>query len=130
MIDASIYTRLTTNTAVAALVGTAIYPVHAPQNAAPPWIRWQRISRTTGRALDLAEGLVETRLQFDCIGDTYTSARNLAVAVQNALQNWSDVNAGIVDAACVNNRDYYGQIADKFYFTSALDFIVTHQTGV
>ena len=127
MIDAEIYTRLTANTAVRAIVGTAIYPVHAPQNATPPWVRWQRISRTTDRALDLQEGLVETRIQFDCIGDTYTAARNLAVAVQAALQNWQSATAGVNDATCVNSRDYYEQIADKFYFTSALDFIITHQ---
>lgn len=129
MIDSAIYAKLAGNAAVAAIVGTAIYPVQAPQNASPPWIRWQRISRTTDRALDRAESVVETRVQFDCIGDTYPASRALAEAVRQALQDWNSATAGIEDAACVNNRDYYEQIADKFYFTSAVDFIITHQAG-
>lgn len=127
MIDSAIYDRLRLNVGVAAIVGTAIYPVHAPQNATPPWIRWQRISRTTDRALDLQEGVVEARVQFDCIAADYTGSRNLSEAVRLALQNWQDNTLGIVDAACVNSRDFYEQIADKFYFTASLDFIISHQ---
>ena len=127
MIDASVYTRLTTTAAVTTLVGTAVYASRAPQNITPPWVRWQRISRTTDRDLQRIEGLVETRVQFDCVHTDYTLGSNLADAVQAAFQNWTDVNLGIEDANCTNRRDYHEQVGSDFYFVNSLDFIITHQ---
>lgn len=130
MIDAALYARLTAAPAVAAIVGTNVYASRAPQNITPPWVRWQRISRTTSRDLQRIEGLVETRVQFDCVHTDYTLGSTLADAVRAALQNWTDVNAGIDDADCTNIRDYHEQVGNDFYFVNSLDFIITHQAGV
>jgi len=122
MIDASIYDLLTSDTAVAAIVGTKIYPVQAPKNAVAPWIRWQRISRVQGRDLGRVGGLVRTRVQFDCIDENYTASRQLADAVVAAIQNWTSVTEGIDDADTENMRDSYEQIADVIAQVSVIGF--------
>lgn len=129
MIDASIYDLLTGDTAVAAIVGTKVYPVQAPKNAVAPWIRWQRISRIQPRDLAAVGGLVRTRIQFDCIAENYTASRALSEAVRAAVQNWQDVAEGVDDADAENNRDNYEQIADKFYHNASLDVVITHQNA-
>ena len=129
MIDAAIYARLSADTAVAAIVGTKIYPVQAPKNAVAPWVRWQRISRVQPRDLAAIGGLIKTRIQFDCIAETYSDSRALSEAVRAAVQNWQDVAEGIEDADAENSRDSFEPIADKSYHIASLDFVITHQNA-
>ena len=126
MIDDALFSRLSSGTAITAIVGTAIYPVRAPKNAAPPWIRWQRISRIADRDLAGIEGLAQTRVQVDCIAASYDGARDLAEAVRARLTNWQDAAQSVDDTGLLNSRDFYEQIGDSFYFTASLDFNIMH----
>lgn len=83
-----IYKKLTDTPAVTALVGTRIYPVTVPQQAAPPFIRTNLISTTP---IDSKNGPADTdqhRVQIDCIATSYTQALTIAQAVRTALDRF------------------------------------------
>lgn len=128
MIDDALFALLMGDAGVISIIGDNGYPIRAPQNLAPPWLRWQMVSWVRDRDLAREGGLIKARFQFDCIGSTATEAQALREAVRACVNNWTDEPAGIVDAELNNIRDApYEQVAEKFYFMSSLDFIITYE---
>lgn len=84
-----LYSRLSTETGVAALVSTRVYPVLMPQSPTLPAISYQRISNTEQ---DGTSTLRVTRYQVDCWDDDYAGVQTLADAVRGALEEWTDTN--------------------------------------
>lgn len=70
---------------VAEIVGTQIYPQQAPQSAALPYITFFDVFDAPNNHSTGASGYVEKRLQVDCWGTTYRSAKSLAREVRIAL---------------------------------------------
>ncbi len=95
--------------AVAALVGSRIYPLVLPRRSRTyPAISYQMISDTL--AADAADGTLEAhqaRLQVNCWALTYAAADALAEAVVSALRGASDRAADppIVDIHDVTRLD-------------------------
>jgi len=88
-IDVALYTVLTSDAAVSALVGTRVYPNIVPQNKAMPAITYQQISGLRNYTMDGPVGLVEARFQINCWSTTYVQSRVLARLVRKALDNYS-----------------------------------------
>lgn len=80
-----IYSTLTTNTAVAAIVTKRVYPVVIPQKGSFPAVTYQRVSGNRVNGLDGAGELVQARVQVDCWAESYSAVRALADAVSAAL---------------------------------------------
>lgn len=89
MMESALVQELTDNAAVSALVGTGasarIYPQIAAQGAAKPYLVYQLISGEHGHHLRAASGLVQSRVQIDSYGSTYSGAKTLADKVRLAL---------------------------------------------
>jgi len=96
-IEAALYAKLATaGGAVANLVGARIYPIRAPQDAAMPYILFQRISGLHEHSHDGISGLAEARFQITSVATTYLAAGALAEAVRLAIDGqgpvtWSTV---------------------------------------
>lgn len=56
--------------------------------AVAPYVTLRRISGARDYAMGGATGLVETRVQVDCYGDTYTSAKGVARQVEAVLSGY------------------------------------------
>lgn len=87
-VEESIRDRLGTDTALAALVGTRIYPDSVPDYDAPrPWIYYTTTDSAPG--LDLAGNADELHtVEFDVIADTKSAVKAVAVALVNRLHKW------------------------------------------
>jgi Protein of unknown function (DUF3168) len=99
--EAALFSILTTDSAVAAIVGTRVYPDLLPQGVTYPAIRTQRIStpRSPYRALDGVAGYASPRMQIDCCALSRSSAITLAQAVYAAVEGYHDTVNGLrVDA--------------------------------
>lgn len=59
--------------------------------AAVPYVILRRISGGRDYHMGAASGLVETRVQADCYGGTYASAKGVARAVEAALSGFQGV---------------------------------------
>lgn len=85
MIETTLYTVLSTDTAVSNIVSTRIYPLIAPQDSAMPAVVYQRVSTVPVNSLAGDSGLDAVRIQISCWASTYAGAKSLAVAVKNAV---------------------------------------------
>ncbi len=74
-----------TDTALAALVGNRIDWQKRPQGDALPSISLQRVSGGRDYSMQGATGLVQSRVQIDCWGETYVSTLDVARAVRDLL---------------------------------------------
>lgn len=83
-IGETIYSTLTTDTAVAAIVSKRVYPVVIPQKGALPAITYQRVSGRRENGFQAGE-LTAVRVQVDCWADGYSEVRGLADAARDAL---------------------------------------------
>lgn len=83
------YPLLKADAAVQALLGASprAYPFgEAPQNVAPPYAVWQRVTGLPLNTLDGRPVLESQRLQFDCYASTAAAADAVARAVIGALE--------------------------------------------
>ena len=82
---AALYTKLTQNAGVAALVGTRVYPNVLPTPATMPAIQYERVDNLYEWSLAGPDGYTDTRVQLTCHGITYSSAQAVRDAVRAAL---------------------------------------------
>lgn len=89
-IETGLYSELTTDVDVAALVSTRVYPLTLPQGYTLPAITYQRVSTERLRDLTGSSGWVMARFQIDCWAASYSAARGLADKVRAALDGQVD----------------------------------------
>lgn len=96
MVEEFIYDRLKESGTVTNIVGTKIYPQLAPQNAALPYVTYQRIDTPRLRSLDGPVGLASPRVQIDCWSARYKEAKQLGEAIRKMLDGFKGSYGGEV----------------------------------
>ena len=121
---------LLADTALAALVATRIYWVEKPQAVVNPVMVLTRISGNRNYHMLGAANFVESRVQFDCDGLTYASAKGVARALRDRLSGFRGTQGTIAFYGCFleSERDTFDEAptTDKLFRTS-LDFIIHHK---
>lgn len=82
---AALYAKLAADTAVAAIVGTDIFPLTVAQGTAAPYIIFQQIGSDPAVTHGEAAGATHRAFQFACFAATYEGAIALRDAVIAAL---------------------------------------------
>ena len=100
-----IFTRLSTDAAVSALVSNRIYPNHFKQQDILPAVRYTRISSVQYHTMGVDVPLERARFQIDVISDIYSQADETATAVKDAMRRWSE--SGVQDTFIVSDADIY-----------------------
>ena len=93
-IGTAIYTALSANAPLVALVGSRIYKLTAPQGAVAPYVVWQGISSNPGAVHVGATGATERIYQFAC----FAATAEAATAVREAL-------IAAIDGVALGNGD-------------------------
>ena len=86
--EAAMRAVLLQNSAVAAVVGTRVFPVLAPAKAALPFITYRRTGVSREQTFSGPMGVATTTLDMDIFAVTYEEARNLADLCRLALDGW------------------------------------------
>ncbi len=122
-IEAAIFELVSGKAAVAALVGTRVYPGKAPQGVTRPYVVYSQISLSPVQSLDGWNELENGRWQFDCWDDLSTTAKTLARAVMAALKV-TRVHADDqeVTALLLDSRDLHEP--DTRLFRVSVDFSI------
>lgn len=81
-----VYSILHSVAAVTAFVDDRIFEDVAEEGTVSPYIVWQGIGGASENYLDERPGIDNGRVQVDCYHRTKRSARELALAVRNALE--------------------------------------------
>jgi hypothetical protein len=84
-VGAACRTKLVGTSAVAAILGTRIYPDQLPQGATLPAAVYYGISGTDEPLLSGLAGFAEERVQIDAYASTRLAANLLAIAIRDAL---------------------------------------------
>ena len=95
MIETGLRGALLADAAVAALVGTRIYPVVLPQAPQYPAISFQTISGESHYALGGHSGLASPRIQVDCWAESFDAVMALRSAVIACLGGYRGTVAGV-----------------------------------
>lgn len=103
---------LVANVAVAALVGTRVYPGILPQDPTYPAVVLNVINAMDPVTHDGDAGLVDGMLQVDCYAETYAGMAGLYDAVKAALNGYSVGN--VQGIFLVRTRDLYDNDAPVY----------------
>jgi len=131
MIEAAVIAHLLADAGVEALVEDRVFPVSLPQGARLPSVVVARVDGAPLLADDGPSGLSNPRLQIDCWGSSYASAKALARAVTSSLNAYSGDMAGL-DVPHVEleaERDMPregGSNQSEYRYRVSLDFLVWH----
>lgn len=117
-IEEAIFARLSNFTGLTDLVGSRIFPIHAEQGDAMPFVTYQRISTNYVSAMGADIPDVNARFQFDAIAESRSQARAVITQVRAALQRYQ--GGGIVDAFILNENDFYDD--EPILYRSQIDF--------
>lgn len=115
---------------LSSLVASRIHWVRSPQGSASPRIVLYRISGVRDMVMSGPSGLVSSRVQADCIGTSYGSAKTVARAIEDRLSGYSGTAGAIEFQGCflIGERDDFEDTdtPDKLFRTS-LDFNIWHK---
>lgn len=101
-LESLLFSSLTTDPAVSAIVASRVYPQIAPQRAAMPLVTYSRVSGVRSMSVDGVGKLLQARYQIDCFANDYTTARALASAAMDALRA-----AAAFKVADITDRDQF-----------------------
>lgn len=107
-------TVIVADPAVAAVVGTRVYPVIAPAAADLPFITWRRSSVQRSHSLSGPTGMPTVVLSVDLYAVTYEAVRELADRVRLALDGYGGTPADSISVQHVsldNESDGFIQLA-------------------
>jgi hypothetical protein len=86
-IEDTLFTALTTNAGLSALISARLYPDERPQGAVNPCIVYQRVSTPRVQVLGSTQAVAVSRprFQFSCWALTKAEARSVCAALRTAL---------------------------------------------
>ena len=115
MIEEVLRSKLLAASAVAALVGTRVYPVVLPQAPTWPALSYQRVtSDASHRHEQTGRTPVEVWIQIDAWAQTARGARQLALEIKAAINGQRWPIEGVHGVLLRNQRDLYEE-AVKVY---------------
>lgn len=111
-------------TALTTLVGTRIDWGARPQGATSPAVVLHRIGGERGQTLSGPDGLVQSRVQVDCWGQTYKAAKDVSRQVVAGLNGY---RGGTIQRVFIDTErdDQFLDPPDPLYRTR-LDLTVWH----
>jgi hypothetical protein len=114
-LEAAQHTYLMARPALAALIGTRLYPLTVPQDITQPAIAYQRISTVRNLAHDGPLTVVTARIQYTCMANTYANLKAVTAALIAALNGYTGMMTPVrIDRTAVENE------IDSFEFETAM----------
>jgi len=110
-IETAVRRRLSDDAAVAALVSTRISPEWRREGTALPAIVYSVDSRAPVRTLTGTTSLAEFSVSIDCIAETMSGARALAVVVSDVLND--NTTYGVVDGTQIRWSSTDGEDVER-----------------
>lgn len=131
-VEGAIVTLLTTDGTLSALVGSRVYPLMAPGDAALPLLVYQEASEVPVRALARRLALTAWRVRFDAYAESYASAKAVKAALLNVLEGYSGTASGVVVQGVFRDdsndaHDPPAHADERGYFSAGIDLAVWYE---
>lgn len=118
--DADIFTALTGNAGLAALVSTRIFPGICPPGTAVPYVIYQKIASDPAAVHEGASEIAHDLYQFSCFATTFAGARAVRTALRTALDGVALASGDVPGLA--GERDGHEPAVDQF--RADIDFMI------
>jgi len=106
----ALFSHLNSSTAIAALVGTRIWPVKRRQKSTLPAITLNVVSDQSISASTGATGYDQARIQVDCWSTSFSGAHGLDIAVKHRLRSFtSSTTTPKIDSCQDAGGSYLGE---------------------
>ena len=86
-IEKSLYSLVTNNSAISALIGGRFYPQHAAQAVTDSYCTYNVISIVSTPEYTTENDVKQARVQVDCFGSDSGDSYSKSVAISEAIQN-------------------------------------------
>lgn len=133
IIHAAVFSRMSADQAITAVVADRIYPRRLPQGARLPAIIYQQISNPKQRTLGGGSDTVyKPRFQISCLAGTFEEARQLARLVSVCWQDYAGTveDLEILEADVVDDPDEYEDITgSQGSFHVPVDVVIIYKGG-
>ena len=129
--EQALIAKLLADGGISALVGNRVFPISRDQASALPAVTFGTVSNVPIYTNDGEAGIAEARMQIDCWGASYPSAKLTAQAVKSALSAFFGTVEGVVFQYVLldGERDSRegGSNAAEYQFRTQLDFRVFYE---
>jgi len=95
MIEKALFTHITTDSTITALMGTRLFPNKIPQGQPLPAAEYKQEAGKREHMMSGPAGMVDSQYTITCYGSTYAAAKELAEAVRKRLDGFRGVVEGI-----------------------------------
>lgn len=131
VMETDLVTKILANSAVAAIIGTRLYPDHIPQNVVYPCANIVTVGGTEEPTLASGtSGLADDRIQINAWATSKLTARNLADAIREAILGYQGTTGSTV-FGCIKLegrfRSFYEDTVQMWQVQQ--DFMVTHEVN-
>ncbi|MBL4702090.1 MAG: DUF3168 domain-containing protein [Phycisphaeraceae bacterium] len=120
ILEEGIFSHLSGNAAVSALVASRIHPVTLPQSVTFPALSYRRISGQRVNHLAGSSGLQHPRIQMSAWSKTYSQAKNITENVRLSLEGFRGTMGTIqVDGVVfLGDHDLYEDETELYHIAS------------
>lgn len=126
-LEAAIYSILSTDLNIIALVGTRIYPLILPQDAILPAITYARVSTERESAFVTDPGLSTARIQVDIWATSALNGMAISEKVRVALHRYrGTITSVTIEESHIDNEILMYEPETEIYHI-VLDFSILHQ---
>lgn len=116
---------LRANAGVISAAGGKVEWSAQPQGAVAPYITLHRIGGNRSQHLQGPDGMIESRVQVDCWGPTYASAKTAARAAIAVLNGY---RSGLIRRVFVESeRDDHDLTPPDPLYRTSVDLLIAHQ---
>jgi len=128
MIEAAIFSRLTNDAAVSALISSRVYPLILPQNSILPAVTYTRVSGERVRSLSGPSGLALPRFQIDSWAESFSVVKDLAGKIRKSLDGFRGNVSGveIKGMSIESDSDLFETINGKDFYRVRADYFISH----
>ena len=130
LIEQALRTYMIGQSGITDLVSTRIHFVKAPQDIDKPYIVIYKISGPRLHSHDGGDGLAHPRFQVSIFAETYAAAKEIAAAIQSALQGYSGTMGGdggvVVGNVLYEDENDFWEEQTQLYHV-ACDYILWHR---
>lgn len=126
-LETEIFARISGYSGMAALVGTRIYPVQAPQNAVHPYVIFTVLSEIDVTvAMGTDGGIYRTRLQIDIYGQKHAEAGGVLAIRDLVRASLKRYSGGNIHDIYEDNGGLRSFVTDPDLYRITMDYIVLH----
>ena len=127
-IEATLYSLLSADAAVAALVSDRIYPIYLPQTPTYPAVAYRRNSTSPVSLLSADTNLLAARFEVAAFSKSFDQCIDLADKLRAALQRYQGTVGGVVvEDIMLDNIDQSYE-PDFEVYESTLDITIHYRT--